>query len=138
MAKTFTLDIVTPRGVVFQGEVEHVRAPGVQGSFGVLDGHTPFITPLEIGEIDVRAEGGDEKIFATSGGIADVSPGKFLLLVETAEDASEIDLERAESAQQRAVERLMDITPEEAEKFRLAKLRAENRLRIAQKAKGGA
>ncbi len=138
MAKTFTLDIVTPSGVVFTGDVEHVRAPGVQGSFGVLDGHTPFITPLEIGEIDVRIAGGEDKVFATSGGIADVSPGKFLLLVETAEDASAIDLERAETAKQRSIERLMDVKPEDVDKFRLAKARAENRLRIARKAKGGA
>ncbi|MBD3167239.1 ATP synthase F1 subunit epsilon [bacterium] len=85
MALTFPLEIVTPLGLVFEGEVEHVRAPGALGSFGILANHTPFITPMTEGEIIVRSAGG-EQTYLTSGGLADVSGGKVLILAEDARD----------------------------------------------------
>jgi F-type H+-transporting ATPase subunit epsilon len=88
MTLTFPVEIVTPLGVVFEGEAEHVRAPGALGSFGVLANHTPFITPMTEGQIIVRSTEG-EKTYLTSGGLADVSGGKVLILAEDARDPNE-------------------------------------------------
>lgn len=128
---TFKLEITTPDGVVYSGEVEHVRAPGVKGSFGVLAGHTPFITPLDVGEIELQIPGGEER-FATSGGLADVRADTFLILVETCEPTEAIDIDRAKSAYQRAKERL-EKHAEHVDQVRakMAMLRASNRLKIA-------
>ncbi len=130
---TFKLEIVTPEGLIFEGDVEHVRAPGVKGSFGVLAGHTPFITPLDVGEIDVRSEG-KEMVYATSGGLADVQAGKYLILAETVELAGDIDVERAKSSRERALKLIEERKKDkeiDLERARASVKRAENRMRIA-------
>ena len=127
----FKLEIVTPDGQVFAGDVEHVRAPGVEGSFGVLSGHTPFLTPLDTGKIEIRQEGKD-KIYATSGGIADVFSGGMMILAETAELADKIDVERAKQAEERAQRRLVEVSQTvDMARARAALHRAQNRLKIA-------
>ena len=128
---TFKLEITTPDGVVFKGDVEHVRAPGMMGSFGVLYSHTPFITPLTLGKIEIRTPDG-ERIYATSGGLADVRANTYLILAETAEEVGDIDIERAKEALERARKRLHD--PSETidhARARAAFMRATNRLKIA-------
>ncbi len=126
----FELEIVTPRGLKFSGEVRHVRAPGVRGYFGVLAGHTPFITPLATGEIDIDA-GEGLRVFATSGGFAEVHGDHVLILAETAEEADEIDRERALAAKRRAEERLSNPEGIDHMRARAALARALNRLKIA-------
>ncbi|MDP8205635.1 MAG: F0F1 ATP synthase subunit epsilon [Candidatus Electryonea clarkiae] len=127
----FKLEIVTPDGLVFDGEVEHVGAPGVQGSFGVLSGHTPFLTPLSTGEISVRVDGKD-RIYATSGGLADVNSGGMVILAETAENAENIDVERAKNSQERARRLIIEAGQEvDSTRAKASLHRAQNRLRIA-------
>ena len=134
MATTFRLEIVTPDGMVFEGDVQHVRAPGVEGSFGVLPNHTPFITPLAVGKIEVRNSEGKELLFATSGGLADVHSAGFTLIAETAELAEKIDLERAKAAKERAERRIVDAGQEtDLIRARAAMMRASNRLTIGQR-----
>lgn len=130
---TMKLEIVTPGGLVFEGDVEHVRAPGVEGSFGVLPGHTPFITPMEVGVIEVRAAGGEMKLYASSGGLADVGPEVVMLMAETAELSDKIDVERAKAAAARARKRIEDMGTEGTDLYRArqALARAENRMNIA-------
>ncbi len=128
---TFKLDIVTPEGAVFSGEVEHVRAPGVKGSFGVLPDHTPFITPLDIGVIEVRI-GGVEKRFATSGGLAEITSDQMKILAGTAEAAENIDIERAQEAVKRNRERIdKRIEGLDVERARRSMERSQNRLNVA-------
>ncbi|MBZ0263344.1 F0F1 ATP synthase subunit epsilon [bacterium] len=134
MAETFKLEITTPTGVAFKGDVTHVKAPGSEGSFGVLSNHTPFITPLQMGAIEVESPEG-EKVFATSGGLADVRANQFLILAETAEALEKIDVDRAKAAKERAMQRLQDMGTREVEveRAQAALLRANNRLSLAGK-----
>ena len=131
MDKTFKLDIVTPDGAVFSEPVEYLRAPGKEGSFGVLVGHTPFMTSLDIGEVDIT-QNGKVRAIATSGGYIEVTPDSAVILAQTAEFAEDIDVERAEAAKSRAEERLHDKHADtDSDRARIALLRAINRVKIA-------
>jgi F-type H+-transporting ATPase subunit epsilon len=129
---TFLLEIVTPDGIVFSRPAEHVRLPGADGYFGVLPHHTPLMSSLSIGEIEINSEG-KRHLLATSGGFVQVLPRKVIILAETAEKAGEIDRERAKAAAERARERLEKRPPELDEtRARAALLRALNRLKVAE------
>lgn len=131
MADTFQLDIVTPDGLVFSEPIEHLRAPGSEGSFGVLVGHTPFMTPLAVGQVDVT-QGGKVRLLATSGGFIEVGPDRTVILAQTAEFAEDVDVERAEDALQRAEERLKAVRPDiDLDRAQAALMRAANRIKIA-------
>jgi F-type H+-transporting ATPase subunit epsilon len=101
------LDIVTPDKLAFTGEVEEVNLPGALGEFGVLPGHTPFLSELKIGPMHFRREGQIEW-YALNRGIAEVTPRKVTVLVKTAEAKAEIDAKRAEAARMRAEQRLKE------------------------------
>ena len=132
--KTFKLEIVTPRRVVFAGEVESLSAPGVVGGFQVLYNHAPLLAAIGVGEVKVRSAEGEEARYATSGGFVDVVKNHVTMLAETAERADEIDVKRAEAAKGRAAKRLEERGPAlNEERARVALLRAINRLRIAQR-----
>jgi F-type H+-transporting ATPase subunit epsilon len=131
MPKSFQLDVVTPQGSVFTGPVEHLRAPGIKGSFGVLPGHTPFMTALDVGEVDIRQNGKDRPM-AISGGFIEVQSDHTVILAQTAEFAEAIDVDRAQSARQRAEERLRAHQANlDESRAKAALARAANRLRIA-------
>ena len=130
--KTYLLEIVTPQKVLFSGRVLSFSAPGVEGGFQVLTLHAPFLTMLSIGEVKVVQADGSTLRYATSGGFVEVRENKVLLLAETAELASVIDVSRAEAARDRAKERLEKMEPEtDVERARSALRRAANRLKIA-------
>jgi F-type H+-transporting ATPase subunit epsilon len=129
--KSFTLEIVTPEKSVFTGEVDSIIAPGEKGYFQILHNHTPYLSTLQIGMINVR-EGGNETLYALSGGFTQVSNNKVTVLAETAELAGDIDLIRAKEAQRRAESRLVSKEDDmDYERARLALFRAINRIRIA-------
>ena len=133
--KFFNLEIITPQKIIYQQQVKHIRLPGVDGYFGILTGHAPFITSLAIGEIKVDLEN-DTKFFATSGGVVEVLPQTTRVLVETAEEASKIDVERAIYAKERAKRRLTERVPgTDLERAKDAWYKALNRLKIAKKTK---
>lgn len=126
-----SVEIVSPDKRVFAGEAQGVRAPGVAGSFEVLYNHAPMIAAFGVGPLRVTTAEGDEVFFATSGGFLEVLDNRVTVLAETAEPASDIDVDRARSAEERALERLR--TAEEAEERREAEKaleRARNRLRM--------
>lgn len=130
--KTYLLEIVTPERKVFSERVNAIIAPGEEGYFGVMPGHTPFLTSLKIG--DVKIEIGDKtKHYAISGGFAEVYSGGVRVLAETAEEASEIDSERAKLSKDRAERRLAQSRREiDVERAQLALARAANRLKVSQ------
>jgi F-type H+-transporting ATPase subunit epsilon len=102
-------EVVTPDRQVLSVEVDEITAPGALGYFGVLPGHTPFLTTLGMGEVGYRI--GDQwHYLAITWGYAEVLPNKVTLLTQTAEMAEEVDLERAERAKRRAEERLHEWT----------------------------
>ena len=128
MAKTFQLDIITPTNVISEGQVQYLRAPSIEGLFGIMGGHSVATILMDIGEIKVTKDG-KEFYYATNGGFADIRPEGVMLLVETAEKVSDIDKDRAEKAIKRAKEQLKD---NEADLTRAkdAITRARNRLKI--------
>ena len=104
---SFALDIVTPQRYIVKDEVSELMAPGVEGYFGVLPGHIPFITTLGIGELSYR-KGSEERHLAVTWGYIEVQGDKVIVLAETAERAEEIDAARAERARERAERRIHD------------------------------
>ncbi len=105
MADTFQLEIVTPEKKVVDTPAEEVQIPGKNGYLGILPGHAPLITELSVGEIIYR-ESSTEQRLAVAWGFAEVLPNKVTILAETAERPSEIDVERARKAKERAEQRL--------------------------------
>ena len=103
--KNLLLEVVTPDRQVVSTDVDIVVLPGVQGQFGVLVNHIPFLSALEIGEMYYRKGGQVEHIFL-GGGFAEVTGEKVTVLVDSAERGKEIDLERAKRAKERAEKRL--------------------------------
>ena len=128
----FKLEIVTPEKTVYSGQVSHVQAPGSEGSFGVLVGHVPFLTSLQIGVLSFDEEGGTRRKMAVSGGFAQVSANGVTVLAETAESEERIDVERARAARARAEERLKN-APEDTDGTRAhaALTMAINRLKVS-------
>jgi F-type H+-transporting ATPase subunit epsilon len=107
-----TLEIVTPERRVLSVTVEEVRAPGVQGGFGIRQDHEPFMTALEPGRL-TYVEGGREHHFAVGGGFLQVSDNRVIVLADTAEAAADIDVSRAHAAFQQAQERLLRLTEQD-------------------------
>ena len=103
--KQLLLEVVTPDRLVLSTEAEVVVCPGVEGQFGVLPGHIPFLSALEIGEMYYKSAGKTEYL-AVSGGFAEVTGEKVTIVAESAEKGREIDVERAKRAQERAEKRL--------------------------------
>jgi F-type H+-transporting ATPase subunit epsilon len=99
------LEVVTPEKVMVSEAVEIVVAPGTLGEFGILKGHVPFLSGIVPGEIRYTSNG-QTKHLAVTNGFAEVSGDKVSVLVDAAEKAHEIDLERARQAMERAKERL--------------------------------
>lgn len=95
------LEIVTPERVVVSEEVDEVVLPGIEGEFGVLPGHIPFLTALKVGEL-VYKKGNEAEHLAVSWGYVEVAGDSVKVLAETAEKATEIDLSRAETARMEA------------------------------------
>jgi F-type H+-transporting ATPase subunit epsilon len=95
------LEIVTPERRVYADEVDMVLVPGVEGEMGILPHHTPLVSLLGMGELKIR-KGGDEETFAIVGGFLQVGPDKVVVMAETADMASEIDLEKAQEARREA------------------------------------
>ncbi len=105
MADRLTLEVATPSRLVVGASVDEVVAPGIEGYFGVLPGHAPFLTTLGIGELTYRV-GGDEHHLALAGGFAEVRNDKVIVLADSAERPEDIDRARAERAKERAEGRL--------------------------------
>ena len=137
MAKKFKTEIVTPEKIVFSEEIESLVIPAERGYLGVLAGHAPLLASLQPGEITIKGAAKGELHFATSGGFMEVTPGKAVLLTESAEEVSAIDIARAEESKKRAQERLAVAAGKDVDKSRAkaALERAMNRLKLAQKYK---
>lgn len=125
------LDIVTPDKVVLQAEVDYVGACGVDGQFGLMPSHAAMLSALKIGDLYYRQGNTTSWVFV-SGGFAQISENKVTVLAESAELASDIDLERAEQAKARAEQRLAEPKPDtDVHRAELALTRAIARIRIA-------
>lgn len=134
MGKKFKVEIVTPERVFFSGEAESLVVPAQRGYLGILAGRAPLLGMMIPGEISIRRPDGTELHFATGGGFLEVTPAKTVLLTDSVEEVSAIDVERARKALARARERLASRDPGlDQERARAALERARNRLRLASK-----
>lgn len=131
MVANIKLEIVTPERVVVDDAAEMVVAPGSLGEFGVLTGHTPFLTTLKLGNLRYVDAGGQTHYVFINGGFAEALSDKVTVLAESAERRREIDLDRAEKALQRARERIDEGSKDvDAVRAHAALLRAVNRIRL--------
>ena len=135
MAEKLKVELVTPYKKVLSEEVDEITATGALGEFGVLPGHAPFLTSLKIGELAYKKDGAVFHM-ALNWGYFEVEGDKVTVLVETAERADEIDLERAKAAMGRAEAELKGLTPED-KNFRVQEAALERaliRVQVAAKA----
>jgi F-type H+-transporting ATPase subunit epsilon len=135
MAENIRLEVVTPEKSVVSENVQIVMAPGSLGEFGVLSGHTPFLTTLKTGSLKYKDDSGRERFVFVSSGFAEALPDRVTVLAESAERRKDIDIERAKAAIERAENRLQAQSKEEEIDFQRAKaalLRAVNRIQLAQ------
>jgi F-type H+-transporting ATPase subunit epsilon len=134
MAENIKLEIVTPEKVVVNEDAQIVMAPGVLGEFGVLSGHTPFLTTLKLGSVKYKDAKGDERRIFISGGFAEALPTKVTILANSAERRRDIDLERARTALERAKKRLASEKSEDIDfvRAKAALDRALHRLQLVE------
>ena len=132
---SIALEVVTPDRSMVKERVDEVMLPGSEGYFGVLPGHAPLAASLHVGEMWYRT-GQQKHYLAIAFGFAEVLPDRVTVLAQIAERAEDIDVTRAESAKQRAEQRVgrpqadMDF-----ERARIALLKALTRLQVASRAR---
>jgi F-type H+-transporting ATPase subunit epsilon len=107
---TIRCEIVSQDRTVFEGDVDIVVIPGMDGEMGILPQHAPLLSTIRLGVIKVR-EGSKEELFTITGGLVEVQPQIVTILADAAENVEEIDITRAEEARQRAEERLKEGVP---------------------------
>jgi len=112
MADKLRLELVTPYKRVLSEEVDEVTAPGALGEFGVLPDHTPLLTTLKVGELTYK-KGTQTFHVAVNWGYVEIEDNVVTVLVETAEPADQIDLERAKAALGRAEQALKTLSGED-------------------------
>lgn len=104
---TTQLAVVAAEQNVFDGEVDMVLAPGALGQLGILPRHAPFLTLLVPGTLHIR-QGDSERLLAITGGFLEADQTHITALVNSAEWADDIDIQRAEDAAERARQRLRE------------------------------
>ena len=134
MAGNIRLEVVTPEKYVVDEEVQIAVAPGSLGEFGVLIGHTPFLTTLKTGVMHYTDAKGTQRYVFVSGGFAEALPDKVTVLAESAERRKDIDIDRAKAAMERAQERLAQSKAEDIDfnRARAALERAIHRIRLCE------
>ncbi len=132
MENKLKLDIVTPYGLVLSEDIDEVSLTGSEGEFGVLPGHVPFITTLNIGML-IYKKGSESGIIFVNSGYAEVLPDKVTILAESAERSEDINIERALAAKNRAEERLKQAEKIDYVRAMSALGRATIRIQVAEK-----
>ena len=129
-----SLEIVTiERAVYSADDVDMVIAPGEEGVMGILPRHEPMIVILKEGELEI-VRGAERELLAIGGGCLEVHGTKVIVMASVAEQAEEIDIERAERARQRAEKALAGAPDRVAARQALADMRrASVRLKVARR-----
>ena len=134
--KTFNLTIFTPNGKKYDQDVEFVQVHTEEAYLGILPNHADLISDVMVSKLTIRINGVDED-FAVGEGVLNVKDGNLKLVVDSLEHSSEIDLERAMAAKQRALDRLngalVDFEELDIVRAKAALVRALNRINVSQK-----
>ena len=133
MPPHFALELVTPDRAIVRETVDEIQIPGSEGYLGVLPGHTPLLTALQVGELWFRQ--GDEKYYVSVAfGFAEILPDRVTILAQIAERAEDIDVARAKEAERRACQRLESTTVDiDFEHARIDLMKSLIRLKVAAK-----
>lgn len=131
--KPFHLEIVTPDGLVFDGDAQSLLVHTEDGDIQILRGHTDYFASVAIGRAKVIDADGTSRIASCAGGFLSVEKGNVRLVAITFEYADEIDVKRAKAAAERAEQKLEKAADDRAEKLAKAKLsRALNRIHVSE------
>ena len=106
MATTFAIEIVTPEGQLFSGQVQMAKLPGLKGSFGVMAHHAPLLSALDTGVMELVMAGGDRHDYAIGEGFVEIGRDGTRVLTDFADESGDIDQARARKAETRARERI--------------------------------
>jgi F-type H+-transporting ATPase subunit epsilon len=128
----YKLEIVVPEGIFFSGDVNYCTIPGVNGQFQIFNNHTSLLSLLDIGEVNLQLID-KERILSTGGGMVEIKDNQTNIIVESAEWAEDIDIERAKAAKDRAEKRLESKDTIDIDRAKMALVRAFNRIKIASK-----
>ena len=130
------VDIVTPEKLLYSGEIDMITLPGALGQMGILHGHAPLLSTLDIGEI-ILHKGSETQFIAVGGGVVEVRPNKVTILADTAEVSNEIDAARAAAALTRTEKMLAENpAPQQRPVLEAAMRRSNLRLKVARRHQG--
>ncbi len=133
MSKKINLKIITHEKEVLNEDVDAIYSRSVDGEFGILPDHQPFMSALDIGVTKIEKDG-ESELFATMGGIFQFKDNQAIILTDMAERGSDIDVTRAKAAKERAEARLgsHDVEVDTA-RAQIALAKAMARLKAAMK-----
>jgi len=140
MANTIHLEVVTPAKAVLDVKATEVVLPGIQGELGILPGHLPLLTSLDVGTMVVKSEG-KSRTFVLDGGFAEVLREKITVLTEACEGVDDIDIEHARQVMAQAEKDIKaleersksePIEPDVMEQHRQMLKRAQTRLLLGE------
>lgn len=117
MRNIIKFEIVTPEHMVLKDEVVQVTLPTSEGEISILPNHIPLVATLETGVLEIVKEGGLRDIISVSGGFVQVVKDKVVVLVDTAERAEELDVDRLNASRKKAEESVKDIRHFDHERF---------------------
>ena len=129
----YSINIATPQGSLFSGEVTTCTATGLNGKFQVLNNHAPMLSIIDVGELNIEYPDGKREYIATSNGFLEINKNQLSIIVESAEWAKKIDLDRAKSAKERAEKRLVQKDNIDIARASASLVRALNRISVASK-----
>ncbi len=132
--KILDIEIVTPQKVVYSGKAQSVTVPGSYSPFQILYNHAPIVSSLDLGLVKIVDESQNNHWFATSSGFTEVFKNNISILVETADDAENLDLKTLTDELRKTKEKLENNdNEEEAENFRQDILLIQNRINACEK-----
>jgi len=133
LPQQLTLELVTPERAIVHEAVDEVQIPGSEGYLGVLPGHTPLLTTLQVGELWFR-QGDDRRYVSVAFGFAEILADRVTILAQVAERAEEVDVDRAQEAARRSRDRLTRAPVElDFERARMSLMKSLIRLQVASK-----
>ena len=130
MADKIKLEIITPEGVTFSGEVDMVTLPGIEGEMGIYPRHVPLMTQVVPGEVTAR-NGNDEILLAVGEGFVEITAERVAIMTDMAFKADDLDAAQMEEARQRAAARMKErLSTEEAAAANAAMLKSIAQVQI--------
>ncbi|MEZ0324175.1 MAG: ATP synthase F1 subunit epsilon [Hydrogenothermaceae bacterium] len=129
----YKLDVVTPKGLVFSGDVYQTVITTADGEIGILENHMLLLTNIKPGKLRIEKSPTDFQEFAVTYGVIDVAPDKVIALVEEVYEIDSINIEEEKALLEEANQKLSleNLTDQEREHYQKQKERAEALINLA-------